>query len=37
MQSIVDRMSVETLILQAGGIPIETIAALNAELNLIAK
>ncbi|KQZ85854.1 hypothetical protein ASD56_06120 [Microbacterium sp. Root166] len=37
MQSIVDRMSVEKLILQAGGVPVERIAALNAELNLIAK
>ncbi len=37
MQSIVDRMSVEKLIRQAGGVPIERIAALNAQLNLIAK
>lgn len=37
MQSIVDRMSVEKLIREAGGVPIERIAALNAELNLIAK
>lgn len=37
MQAIVDRMSVETLIKQAGGVPIEAVAALNSQLNLIAK
>lgn len=37
MQAIVDRMSVEKLIQQAGGVPVERIAALNAQLNLIAK
>ncbi|GAA1057273.1 beta-galactosidase [Agromyces luteolus] len=37
MQAIVDRMSVEKLIKQAGGVSIETVAALNARLNLIAK
>jgi beta-galactosidase len=37
MQSIVDRMSVEKLIREAGGVPIEQVAALNAALNLIAK
>ncbi|WP_193596587.1 glycoside hydrolase family 2 protein [Microbacterium sp. YJN-G] len=37
MQAIVDRMSVEKLIKQAGGVPIEQVAALNAQLNLIAK
>ncbi|WP_435527641.1 glycoside hydrolase family 2 protein [Microbacterium aurantiacum] len=37
MQAIVDRMSVEKLIKQAGGVPIEQVAALNARLNLIAK
>ncbi|WP_217275177.1 glycoside hydrolase family 2 protein [Microbacterium hominis] len=37
MQAIVDRMSVEKLIAQAGGVPIEQVAALNAQLNLIAK
>lgn len=37
MQAIVDRMSVESLVRQAGGVSIETIAALNARLNLIAK
>ncbi|WP_082462166.1 glycoside hydrolase family 2 protein [Agromyces sp. Leaf222] len=37
MQAIVDRMSVEKLIKQAGGVSIEHVAALNAQLNLIAK
>lgn len=37
MQAIVDRMSVEKLIKQAGGVPIEAVAALNARLNVIAK
>ncbi|WP_082098875.1 glycoside hydrolase family 2 protein [Demequina iriomotensis] len=37
MQAIVDRMSVEKLLQQAGGVPIEQVAALNAQLNLIAK
>lgn len=37
MQAIVDRMSMEKLIRQAGGVSIEQIAALNAQLNLIAK
>ncbi|RXZ50582.1 glycoside hydrolase family 2 protein [Agromyces fucosus] len=37
MQAIVDRMSVENLIRQAGGVPIEAVAALNSRLNLIAK
>lgn len=37
MQAIVDRMTVEKLIRQAGGVPIEHVAALNAQLNLIAK
>lgn len=37
MQAIVDRMSVEKLLKQAGGVPIEQVAALNAQLNLIAK
>jgi beta-galactosidase len=37
MQAIVDRMSVEKLIRQAGEVPIEQVAALNAQLNLIAK
>ncbi|MGK9239277.1 hypothetical protein KXR78_09490 [Microbacterium barkeri] len=37
MQAIIDRMSVEKLITQAGGVPIEQVAALNARLNLIAK
>jgi len=37
MQAIVDRMSVEKLISQAGGVPIEQVAALNAQLNLISK
>ncbi|MGR0318208.1 glycoside hydrolase family 2 protein [Agromyces sp. ZXT2-3] len=37
MQAIVDRMTVEKLISQAGGVPVEQVAALNAQLNLIAK
>lgn len=37
MQAIVDRMSVEKLIKQAGGVSLEHVAALNAQLNLIAK
>ncbi|MDE0546700.1 glycoside hydrolase family 2 protein [Microbacterium sp. C7(2022)] len=37
MQAIVDRMSVEKLIAQAGGVSTEQVAALNAQLNLIAK
>ncbi|UOQ89166.1 hypothetical protein MUN74_18200 [Agromyces endophyticus] len=37
MQAIIDRMSVEKLIKQAGGVPSEAVAALNARLNLIAK
>ncbi|MBW9120441.1 hypothetical protein JNB63_10065 [Microbacterium trichothecenolyticum] len=37
MQAIVDRMSVEKLISQSGGVPIEQVAALNAQLNLISK
>ncbi|WP_251453857.1 glycoside hydrolase family 2 TIM barrel-domain containing protein [Microbacterium sp. Marseille-Q6648] len=37
MQAIVDRMTVQKLILQAGGVPTEQVAALNAQLNLIAK
>ena len=37
MQAIVDRMSVEKLLAQAGGVPVEQIAALNAQLNRIAK
>ena len=37
MQAIVDRMSVEKLITQAGGVPVEQVAALNAQLNLISK
>ncbi|WP_159600822.1 glycoside hydrolase family 2 protein [Agromyces humi] len=37
MQAIVDRMSVEKLIKQAGGVSTEHVAALNAQLNLIAK
>ena len=37
MQAIVDRMSVEKLIKQAGGVSIEHVAAVNAQLNLIAK
>lgn len=37
MQTIIDRMSVAALIEQAGGVPTEQIAALNARLNLIAK
>lgn len=37
MQAIVDRMSVKKLISQAGGVPAEQIAALNAQLNVISK
>lgn len=37
MQAIVDRMSVQKLITQAGGVPIDQVAALNARLNLISK
>lgn len=37
MQAIVDRMSVEKLIREAGEVPIESVAALNAQLNTIAK
>ncbi|MBW9110338.1 glycoside hydrolase family 2 protein [Microbacterium ureisolvens] len=37
MHAIVDRMSVAKLIKQAGGVPVEEVAALNAQLNLIAK
>ncbi|MFD6444764.1 glycoside hydrolase family 2 protein [Promicromonospora sp. NPDC060204] len=37
MQAIVDRMSLEKLVRQAGGVPAEQIAALNAQLNAIAK
>ncbi|BDZ66417.1 hypothetical protein GCM10025877_33550 [Agromyces mangrovi Wang et al. 2018] len=37
MQAIVDRMTVEKLIREAGGVPAEQVAALNARLNLIAK
>ncbi|MDE0545953.1 glycoside hydrolase family 2 protein [Microbacterium sp. C7(2022)] len=37
MQAIVDRMSLEKLIKQAGSVPVEQVAALNAQLNLIAK
>jgi beta-galactosidase len=37
MQVIVDRMSLEKLIRQAGGVPVDQIAALNAQLNTIAK
>lgn len=37
MQAIVDRMSLEKLIAQAGSVPVEQVAALNAQLNLIAK
>lgn len=37
MQSIIDRMSVENLLREAGEVPIEQVAALNAQLNLIAK
>lgn len=37
MQRMVDRMTVASLIKQAGGVPAEQIAALNAQLNLIAK
>ncbi|MFI9486633.1 glycoside hydrolase family 2 protein [Promicromonospora sp. NPDC052451] len=37
MQAIVDRMSLEKLVRQAGGVPVEQIAALNAQLNAIAK
>jgi beta-galactosidase len=37
MQAIVDRMTVEKLIRQAGGVSIDRIAALNAQLNLIAR
>jgi beta-galactosidase len=36
-QAIVARMSVEKLIARAGGVPIEQVAAPNAQLNLIAK
>lgn len=37
MLKIIDRMSVEKLLRQAGEVPIEQVAALNAQLNLIAK
>lgn len=37
MQTIVDRMSLEKLLSQAGNVPAEQIAELNAQLNLIAK
>ncbi|MGN6218845.1 MAG: glycoside hydrolase family 2 protein [Microbacterium sp.] len=37
MQAIVDRMSLQKLITQAGSVPVEQVAALNAQLNLIAK
>lgn len=37
MQAMVDRMTVEKLIRQAGGVSIDRIAALNAQLNLIAR
>ena len=37
MLKIIDRMSVEKLLQQAGEVPIEQVAALNAQLNLIAK
>jgi len=37
MQAIVDRTSLVKLIRQAGGVPVEQIAALNAQLNTIAK
>ncbi|MGF0116982.1 glycoside hydrolase family 2 protein [Promicromonospora sp. Marseille-Q5078] len=37
MQAIVDRTSLEKLIQQAGGVPAEQVAALNAQLNTIAK
>ncbi|GAA1834966.1 glycoside hydrolase family 2 protein [Agromyces salentinus] len=37
MQAIVDRMTVQTLISQAGGVSIDQVAALNARLNLIAR
>lgn len=37
MQAIVDRMTLEKLIRQAGGVPVEQVAALNAQLNVIAK
>ncbi|MGF3056454.1 glycoside hydrolase family 2 protein [Microbacterium sp. YY-01] len=37
MQAIVDRMSVKQLLTQAGEIPMEQIATLNARLNLISK
>lgn len=37
MQAIVDRMSLEKLLNQAGNVPAEQAAALNAQLNRIAK
>ncbi|MEL7975244.1 glycoside hydrolase family 2 TIM barrel-domain containing protein [Isoptericola sp. F-RaC21] len=37
MQAIVDRMSVEKLLQQAGGVPAEQVETLNAQLNTIAK
>lgn len=37
MLKIIDRMSVEKLLRQAGEVPIAQVAALNAQLNLIAK
>lgn len=37
MQEIVDRMSVEKLLKQAGGLPAEQVAELNSRLNLIEK
>lgn len=37
MQAIVDRTSLERLFRDAGGVPADTIAAVNAQLNLIAK
>lgn len=37
MLKIIDRMSVEKLLRQAGEVPVAQVAALNAQLNLIAK
>lgn len=37
MQAIVDRMSLEKLLSQAGSMPAEQVAELNTKLNLIAK
>ena len=37
MQAIVDRLTLEKLLKQAGGVSVEQVTELNAKLNLISK